>query len=137
MYRRVPNETKINDDNIMNFSLPSSSEYAETADDDHEYPNETLSLSTVSSSDSGEEDVLDMDDMPLPEATFEDFEFENTEGFRHKLWCYLFKNMHHAVDELYLMCELESSMEYCEEAVQAIDACKEDFKTVKYIIYII
>ncbi|KAF0693348.1 Aste57867_15680 [Aphanomyces stellatus] len=48
-------------------------------------------------------------------------------SFKMRLWDYLFRNVNSAVDELYCMCELESSTPRCEEAARVLVSCHEDF----------
>lgn len=56
-------------------------------------------------------------------------------AFRQKLWYYLFRNMNHAIDELYCMCELESSIEQGELADRVLKSCSLDFTKVVEIFY--
>ncbi|ETV99876.1 hypothetical protein H310_07911 [Aphanomyces invadans] len=48
-------------------------------------------------------------------------------SFKMRLWDYLLRNVHSAVDELYCMCELESSMSRCEDAARVVQSCHDDF----------
>ncbi|OQS04034.1 farnesyl pyrophosphate synthetase [Thraustotheca clavata] len=57
----------------------------------------------------------------------EDEEVEQNVSFKERLWEYLFRNVHRAVDELYCMCELESLPTRCEEAARVLQGCQEDF----------
>ncbi|KAK2970333.1 hypothetical protein RJ640_003301 [Escallonia rubra] len=53
---------------------------------------------------------------------------ESKERFRQRLWCFLFENLNRAVDELYLLCELECDLEQMKEAVLVLDEAASDFK---------
>lgn len=56
---------------------------------------------------------------------------ESKERFRQRLWCFLFENLNRAVDELYLLCELECDMEQIEEAILVLDEAGSDFRELK------
>ena len=43
----------------------------------------------------------------------------------------LFHVLHRAIDEIYCMCELESSIHQCQEATRALDAFRIDFLKVR------
>ncbi|KAF4352596.1 hypothetical protein F8388_016293 [Cannabis sativa] len=53
---------------------------------------------------------------------------ESKERFRQRLWCFLFENLNRAVDELYLLCELECDVEQMKEAVLVLEEAASDFK---------
>ncbi|KAK3000329.1 hypothetical protein RJ639_022444, partial [Escallonia herrerae] len=53
---------------------------------------------------------------------------ESKERFRQRLWCFLFENLNRAVDELYLLCELECDLDQMKEAVLVLDEAASDFK---------
>ncbi|KAL5544567.1 hypothetical protein UlMin_008351 [Ulmus minor] len=55
---------------------------------------------------------------------------ESKERFRQRLWCFLFENLNRAVDELYLLCELECDMEQMKEAVLVLEEAASDFKNL-------
>ena len=56
---------------------------------------------------------------------------ESKERFRERLWCFLFENLNRAVDELYLLCELECDMEQMNEAILVLEEAASDFKELK------
>ncbi|PKA59874.1 hypothetical protein AXF42_Ash015932 [Apostasia shenzhenica] len=56
---------------------------------------------------------------------------EGKERFRERLWCFLFENLNRAVDELYLLCELESDMEQMNEAILVLEEAISDFRELK------
>ncbi|MQL74110.1 hypothetical protein Taro_006450 [Colocasia esculenta] len=56
---------------------------------------------------------------------------ESKERFRQRLWCFLFENLNRAIDELYLLCELECDMEQTEEAILVLDEAGSDFRELK------
>ncbi|KAJ4713125.1 S phase cyclin A-associated in the endoplasmic reticulum [Melia azedarach] len=58
----------------------------------------------------------------------EDGSSESKERFRQRLWCFLFENLNRAVDELYLLCELECDLEQMKEAILVLEEAASDFK---------
>ncbi|KAF5196001.1 hypothetical protein FRX31_014412, partial [Thalictrum thalictroides] len=56
---------------------------------------------------------------------------ESKERFRQRLWCFLFENLNRAVDELYLLCELECDLEQMREAILVLEEAGSDFKELK------
>ncbi|KAL5746768.1 hypothetical protein ACOSQ2_024065 [Xanthoceras sorbifolium] len=58
----------------------------------------------------------------------EDNSSESKERFRQRLWCFLFENLNRAVDELYLLCELECDLEQMKEAILVLEEAASDFK---------
>lgn len=65
------------------------------------------------------------------EAPGEGNETESKERFRQRLWCFLFENLNRAVDELYLLCELECDIEQMKEAILVLEEAASDFKELK------
>uniref|UniRef100_A0A0E0L9R9 S phase cyclin A-associated protein in the endoplasmic reticulum N-terminal domain-containing protein n=1 Tax=Oryza punctata TaxID=4537 RepID=A0A0E0L9R9_ORYPU len=53
------------------------------------------------------------------------------ERFRQRLWCFLFENLNRAVDELYLLCELECDMEQINESILVLEEAISDFQELK------
>ncbi|XP_050226152.1 uncharacterized protein LOC126675540 isoform X2 [Mercurialis annua] len=53
---------------------------------------------------------------------------ESKERFRERLWCFLFENLNRAVDELYLLCELECDVDQMKEAILVLEEAASDFK---------
>ncbi|XP_020104895.1 calponin homology domain-containing protein DDB_G0272472-like isoform X2 [Ananas comosus] len=58
-------------------------------------------------------------------------ELESKERFRQRLWCFLFENLNRAVDELYLLCELECDREQMDEAILVLEEATSDFRELK------
>ncbi|TVU38092.1 hypothetical protein EJB05_11443 [Eragrostis curvula] len=56
---------------------------------------------------------------------------ESKERFRQRLWCFLFENLNRAVDELYLLCELECDMEQINESILVLEEAISDFQELK------
>ncbi|KAL4184374.1 hypothetical protein AMTRI_Chr10g225330 [Amborella trichopoda] len=56
---------------------------------------------------------------------------ESKERFRQRLWCFLFENLNRAVDELYLLCELECDKEQMAEAILVLEEASSDFRELK------
>ncbi|KAJ0973834.1 hypothetical protein J5N97_015799 [Dioscorea zingiberensis] len=56
---------------------------------------------------------------------------ESKERFRQRLWCFLFENLNRAVDELYLLCELECDVEQMDEAILVLEEATSDFRELK------
>ncbi|GLU12453.1 hypothetical protein SLE2022_291330 [Rubroshorea leprosula] len=77
------------------------------------------------------QDVRRQDDMSKAQTitvTGEGDEGESKERFRQRLWCFLFENLNRAVDELYLLCELECDVEQMKEATLVLEEAASDFK---------
>lgn len=55
-------------------------------------------------------------------------EGESRERFRERLWCFLFENLNRAIDELYLLCELECDLEQVKEAILVLQEAESDFR---------
>ncbi|KAL9243261.1 hypothetical protein vseg_017170 [Gypsophila vaccaria] len=82
------------------------------------------------------------DDKSVPNVTSEDSslttpfmntvgereEGESKERFRERLWSFLFENLNRAVDELYLLCELECDLEQVKEAILVLQEAESDFR---------
>ena len=56
---------------------------------------------------------------------------EERNRIRRTFWSYLFRNVNRAVDELYYLCEAETSAEHCEEAAKLLESCSRDFFKVR------
>ncbi|XP_006655951.1 uncharacterized protein LOC102704066 [Oryza brachyantha] len=70
----------------------------------------------------------------LHASTSADFGGETSgskERFRQRLWCFLFENLNRAVDELYLLCELECDMEQINESMLVLEEAISDFQELK------
>ncbi|XP_073270561.1 uncharacterized protein [Primulina huaijiensis] len=57
---------------------------------------------------------------------------EIKERFRERLWGFLFENLNRAVDELYLLCELECDLDQMKEASLVLDEAASDFRELKF-----
>ncbi|XP_059303664.1 uncharacterized protein LOC132055724 isoform X2 [Lycium ferocissimum] len=53
---------------------------------------------------------------------------ESKERFRQRLWSFLFENLNRAIDELYLLCELECDLEQTKESILVLEEATSDFK---------
>lgn len=53
---------------------------------------------------------------------------ESKERFRERLWSFLFENLNRAVDELYLLCELECDLGQMKEASLVLEEAASDFR---------
>ncbi|GAB2270053.1 hypothetical protein Dimus_004967 [Dionaea muscipula] len=53
---------------------------------------------------------------------------ESKERFRERLWCFLFENLNRAIDELYLLCELECDLEQVKESILVLEEAASDFR---------
>ncbi|TKW29811.1 hypothetical protein SEVIR_3G420000v4 [Setaria viridis] len=98
-------------------SLPCSS-------NDHEVP---VTSSSVASTESR---TLLPNHAPAS-ADFGSETAESKERFRQRLWCFLFENLNRAVDELYLLCELECDMEQINESILVLEEAISDFQELK------
>jgi hypothetical protein len=56
---------------------------------------------------------------------------ESKERFRQRLWCFIFENLNRAIDELYLVCELECDMEQINESILVLEEAISDFQELK------
>ncbi|XP_073140941.1 uncharacterized protein [Henckelia pumila] len=57
---------------------------------------------------------------------------ESKERFRERLWGFLFENLNRAVDELYLLCELECDLDQMREASLVLDEAASDFRELNF-----
>lgn len=96
-------------------------------DDETQLDLEIDDLTSSSSSSSSDSEIEESEDT-LPNLSKDDPYY--AEMNRQKLWNYLFRNINHAVDELYCMCELESSIEQCEMAARVLTECQTDFQAL-------
>eukprot|EP00741_Cyanophora_paradoxa_P003501 tig00000711_g3399.t1 len=55
---------------------------------------------------------------------------ERERSLRARLWNNAFQQLRRAVDELYHMCELESSRDECREAIRVLTMCQRDFQNL-------
>nr|XP_043635633.1 uncharacterized protein LOC122606826 isoform X2 [Erigeron canadensis] len=78
-------------------------------------------------------ELNDVPGVPIMDATDsgQTEEGESKERFRQRLWCFLFENLNRAVDELYLLCELECDKDQMKEAVLVLEEAASDFKELK------
>ncbi|KAK4750447.1 hypothetical protein SAY87_003929 [Trapa incisa] len=90
--------------------------------------------STASAEDTGDGLHIDSTALDLAQksgkyvtAPGEDDSSESKERFRQRLWCFLFENINRAVDELYLLCELECDLEQTKEAILVLEEATSDF----------
>ncbi|KAL3824760.1 hypothetical protein ACJIZ3_020789 [Penstemon smallii] len=65
------------------------------------------------------------------DAISSDVTMESNERFRERLWCFLFENLNRAVDELYLLCELECDLDQMKEASLVLEEAASDFRELK------
>ncbi|KAL2461972.1 Uncharacterized protein Adt_45392 [Abeliophyllum distichum] len=75
--------------------------------------------------DSIADDLLETQNMNSIDA---DDTCESKERFRQRLWCFLFESLNRAVDELYLLCELECDNEQMKEAILVLEEAASDFR---------
>ncbi|CAA0825819.1 Unknown protein [Striga hermonthica] len=73
-------------------------------------------------------DVSDAQDIDTNNA---DDTGESKERFRERLWGFLFENLNRAVDELYLLCELECDLDQMKEANLVLEEAASDFRELK------
>ncbi|KAI3463879.1 hypothetical protein Pfo_020542 [Paulownia fortunei] len=73
----------------------------------------------------------DLLDAQNTDAINSDATGESKERFRERLWCFLFENLNRAVDELYLLCELECDLEQMKEASLVLEEAASDFRELK------
>lgn len=73
----------------------------------------------------------DLLDTQNTDAMNSDAAGESKERFRERLWCFLFENLNRAVDELYLLCELECDLDQMKEASLVLEEAASDFRELK------
>lgn len=56
---------------------------------------------------------------------------QTPEGDTKSLWSHLIRHVNRAHDELYVMCEAESSRRKCDEALALLSSAAEDFAEVR------
>lgn len=125
--RRGPLDTHEIPDSILNVSGSTASTDSVSiscSNNDHEVP---VTSSSVSSTESR---TLLLDHVPAS-ADFRSETAESKERFRQRLWCFLFENLNRAVDELYLLCELECDMEQINESILVLEEAISDFQELK------
>lgn len=100
---------------------------------DQESAAEVLITAAVEDRKISEDSLKDMDlsKSQLISALGEDESSESKERFRQRLWCFLFENLNRAVDELYLLCELECDVEQMKEATLVLEEAASDFIELK------
>ncbi|KAF6150882.1 hypothetical protein GIB67_020965 [Kingdonia uniflora] len=49
----------------------------------------------------------------------------------NKDWCFLFENLNRAVDEIYLLCELECDLDQMKEVVLVLEEARSDFRELR------
>ncbi|CAN6339224.1 unnamed protein product [Urochloa humidicola] len=124
---RGPLDTQEVPDSILNTSGSTASTDSVSlscSNNDHEVP---VTSSSVASTESR---TLVLDHAPAS-ADFGSDTAESKERFRQRLWCFLFENLNRAVDELYLLCELECDMEQINESILVLQEAISDFQELK------
>lgn len=120
-------ETPNDDKSISNVSgsiAPADSVSLSCSNNDHEVPVTSSSVASM------EGRTLLHDQAPAS-ADFGSETAESKERFRQRLWCFLFENLNRAVDELYLLCELECDMEQINESMLVLEEAISDFQELK------
>lgn len=106
-------------------------------DNQLEEPNKTepgiVAVSTISASKEGykcQQDDVVLDDLTKTQIMdhVNAHEDESKERFRERLWCFLFENLNRAIDELYLLCELECDLEQMKEGILVLEEAASDFR---------
>lgn len=96
--------------------------------EDTKYEDSGQSTTAASVGDSGGQPLNDAPKGQIIGVPAEDDSTESKERFRQRLWCFLFENLNRAVDELYLLCELECDLEQMKEAILVLEEGASDFK---------
>ena len=110
--------------NVSGSTTSTDSVSQSCSNNDHEVP---VTSSSVASTESR---TLLLDHAPVS-ADFGSETAESKERFRQRLWCFLFENLNRAVDELYLLCELECDMEQINESILVLEEAISDFQELK------
>lgn len=125
--KREPMDSRVIPDSILNVSgsMASVDSVSQScSNNDHEVP-------ATSSSVASTESRTIFHDQASAHADFGSETAESKERFRQRLWCFLFENLNRAVDELYLLCELECDMEQINESMLVLEEAISDFKELK------
>ncbi|CAA2977538.1 Hypothetical predicted protein [Olea europaea subsp. europaea] len=101
---------------------PEKSEHRSVAES---IPTTSVEESRYQKCDSISEDLLETQNLNSIDS---DDTCESKERFRQRLWCFLFESLNRAVDELYLLCELECDNEQMKEAVLVLEEAASDFR---------
>lgn len=112
-------------DSAASLNTGLTSQDAPSEDTKYEVPGQSTSAASVG--DSGAQ-PLDAPKGQIIGVPAEDDSTESKERFRQRLWCFLFENLNRAVDELYLLCELECDLEQMKEAILVLEEAASDFK---------
>ncbi|KAI3976766.1 hypothetical protein MKX01_008624 [Papaver californicum] len=127
--QELPKIVTCGDDTVLSPILKSSSEASdavpEASDDSSVAP-----VKDLNQSQDGTENV-DLSEVPFMNAMGVGDSGESKERFRERLWCFLFENLNRAVDELYLLCELECDLEQMKEALLVLEEAGSDFRELK------
>ncbi|KAL6855941.1 hypothetical protein ACP4OV_018743 [Aristida adscensionis] len=94
-------------------------------------PNNDLEAAVTNSSIASMESRTLLHDNASTASDFGAETAESKERFRQRLWCFLFENLNRAVDELYLLCELECDMEQINESILVLEEAISDFQELK------
>lgn len=125
--------SNVSEDNIIDIMLNMvSSEYLQTTSLENTQPRTTAESVVVSSFGNSESQTVDGVLVDLDKTEIMDFSDangdESKERFRERLWCFLFENLNRAIDELYLLCELECDLEQMKEAILVLEEAASDFR---------
>lgn len=119
----------ISSDNLKEFSEVQGEEHAKAID--AKIVGELNSENTLVS-DKPENTPSGSSRLPaISTLTLEGEAGESKERFRQRLWCFLFENLNRAVDEMYLLCELECDMEQIDESILVLEEAMSDFRELK------
>ncbi|RZC60938.1 hypothetical protein C5167_022706 [Papaver somniferum] len=128
-YQEIAEIVTCGNDTVLSPILKSGSEASdavpEASDDLSVAPVEDLNQSQ-----DGTENA-DLSEVPFMNAMGDGDSGESKERFRERLWCFLFENLNRAVDELYLLCELECDLEQMKEALLVLEEAGSDFRELK------
>ncbi|KAF9593065.1 hypothetical protein IFM89_020072 [Coptis chinensis] len=123
----VPDEDKVSSlAEGVQASLPPVQEGVPESSDD-------ILLSSFKDWKESQDGIINVDNVntEIMDALEEGGSSESKERFRQRLWCFLFENLNRAVDELYLLCELECDLEQMKEAFLVLEEAGSDFKELK------
>ncbi|XP_071903989.1 uncharacterized protein [Coffea arabica] len=125
--------SNVSEDSVIDI-MPDmvSREYSQTTSFENTQPETTAESIALSSFGNSESPTVDGVLVDLDKTEIMDFSDangdESKERFRERLWCFLFENLNRAIDELYLLCELECDLEQMKEAILVLEEAASDFR---------
>lgn len=120
---------KDHDENSSGMMIAQDIELASSVLSPYKAPENAVAIPANSSNGLPKSSSTDnLSNTPVTSTIREPEEGESKERFRERLWCFLFENLNRAIDELYLLCELESDLGQVKEAILVLQEAESDFR---------